>query len=190
MSFEHMLSWSSDSILFLPIDVYIFCCSLGCCSHLGLYLFTDICPVNKESTEHSSLQAIAIVFYSQPVDRFIAGEKIQGKQNEVTKRGEKLSKALSLLVNEEKEISENSYRWNKLIGQCKELTLPWPVWNQPISSQIISNNLTKVIPHPSAFLYQPSLHIFLILFFYCIQALSINCLVFLGLFFSKVFPVT
>lgn len=48
-----------------------------------MYLFTDICPVNKDSTEHSLVQVIATVFYSQPVDRFIAGEKIQGKQNEV-----------------------------------------------------------------------------------------------------------
>lgn len=72
------------------------------------------------------MQVIAIVFYSQAIDRFIAGEKIQGKQNEVTKKGDKLSKALSLLVNEEKEISDKSYRRNKLIGKCKELTLPWP----------------------------------------------------------------
>lgn len=56
------------------------------------------------------MQVTAIVFYSQSVDRFIPGEKIQGKENEVTKRGAKLSKALSLLVNEEKEIIDDSYR--------------------------------------------------------------------------------
>jgi len=58
----------------LTIDVDIFCLSLASCSHLGLYLFTDICPDNKESTEHNSLQVIAIVFYSQSVDRLMAGE--------------------------------------------------------------------------------------------------------------------
>ena len=87
----------------------------------------------------------------------------------MTKRGGKLSKALSLLVNEEKEILDNSYRWNKLIGQCKELIFSWPFWNHSISSQIVYNIVTKVIPHPTAFLYQASFHILLILFFYCIQ---------------------
>lgn len=62
---------------------------------MGLYLFTHVCPVNKESTEHSSMQVVAIVFYSQSVDRFIVEEKIQGKQNDVTKKGDKLSRPIS-----------------------------------------------------------------------------------------------
>jgi len=43
----------------------------------------------------------------------------------VTKTQGKLAKTLSLLMTEEKDISDNSYRWNKGIGQCSELTLPW-----------------------------------------------------------------
>lgn len=40
----------------------------------GLYLLTDIFPVNKDSTENVLVQVIATVFYSQPIDRIIAGQ--------------------------------------------------------------------------------------------------------------------
>lgn len=78
MSFLHRVTWSSNSTPFSPL-MWTFSVFSSDQDFTCLQMFAQSTKIQQSRVWCT----IAIVFYSQPIDRFIAGEKIQGKQNEV-----------------------------------------------------------------------------------------------------------